>query len=113
MGEYLSLSGQPGLQGIQLPAGDKRFFDLDKTAASRGFDEAWKKYPEVKIAATTFMDWSNEKVAQQMAALLASGKQFDGVWTSGIDYTVIEAMKTAHKPFVPFVGADNAGFISN
>jgi ribose transport system substrate-binding protein len=46
-----------------------------------------------------------------MAALLASGKQFDGVWTSGIDYTVIGAIKTAHKAFVPFVGADNAGFI--
>jgi ribose transport system substrate-binding protein len=77
----------------------------------KGFDEAWKKYPDIKIAATTFMDWSNEKAAQQMAALLASGKQFDGVWTSGIDYTVIEAIKTAHKPYVPFVGADNAGFI--
>jgi ribose transport system substrate-binding protein len=77
----------------------------------KGFDEAWKKYPGVKIAATTFMDWSNEKAAQQMSALLASGKQFDGVWTSGIDYTVIEAIKAAHKPFVPFVGADNAGFI--
>jgi ribose transport system substrate-binding protein len=77
----------------------------------KGFDEAWKKYPDVKIASTTFMDWSNEKAAQQMAALLASGKQFDGVWTSGIDYTVIEAIKAAHKPFVPFVGADNAGFL--
>jgi ribose transport system substrate-binding protein len=77
----------------------------------KGFDEAWKAYPDVKIGTTTFMDWSNEKAAQQMAALLASGKQFDGVWTSGIDYTVIEAIKTAHKPFVPLVGADNAGFI--
>ena len=77
----------------------------------KGFDEAWKGSPDVKIAATTFMDWSNEKAAQQMAALLASGKQFDGVWTSGIDYTVIEAFKTAHKPYVPLVGADNAGFI--
>ena len=77
----------------------------------KGFDEAWKAYPDVKIAATTFMDWSNEKAAQQMSALLASGKQFDGVWTSGIDYTVIEAITAAHKPFVPFVGAANAGFI--
>jgi ribose transport system substrate-binding protein len=77
----------------------------------KGFDEAWKSYPDIKIAATTFMDWSNEKAAQQMAALLASGKQFDGVWTSGIDYTVIEAIKAAHKPFMPFVGADNAGFL--
>jgi len=75
-----------------------------------GFDEAWKKYPDVKIAATTFMDWSNEKAAQQMTELLASGKKFDGVWTSGIDYTVIEAIKAAHQPYVPFVGADNAGF---
>ena len=43
--------------------------------------------------------------------MLASGKHFDGVWTSGIDYTVIEAIKAANKPFVPFVGADNNGFI--
>jgi ribose transport system substrate-binding protein len=77
----------------------------------KGFDEAWKQFPDVKIAASTFMDWSNEKAAQQMSSLLASGKQFDGVWTSGIDYTVIEAIKGAHKPFVPLVGADNAGFI--
>lgn len=77
----------------------------------KGFDEAWKQYPDIKIAATTFMDWSNEKAAQQMTALIAAGKQFDGVWTSGIDYTVIEAMKAAHRPFVPFVGADNNGFI--
>jgi ribose transport system substrate-binding protein len=77
----------------------------------KGFDEAWKSYPDIKIAATTFMDWSNEKAAQQMAALIASGKQFDGVWTSGIDYTVIEAMKSAHRAFVPFVGADNNGYI--
>ena len=77
----------------------------------KGFDAAWKGYPDVKIATTTFMDWSNEKAAQQMAALIASGKQFDGVWTSGIDYTVIEAMKSAHRAYVPFVGADNNGFI--
>jgi ribose transport system substrate-binding protein len=76
----------------------------------KGFDAAWKNYPDIKIAQTTFMDWSNEKAAQQMAALIAAGKQFDGVWTSGIDYTVIEAMKSAHHPFVPFVGADNNGF---
>ncbi len=76
-----------------------------------GFDAVLKDYPGIKIVATTFMDWSNEKAAQQMSAMLASGKHFDGVWTSGIDYTVIEAIKAAHKPFVPFVGADNNGFI--
>lgn len=77
----------------------------------KGFEEAIKKYPDIKIAAMTFMDWSNEKAAQQMSELIAAGKQFDGVWTSGIDYTVIEAMKSAHHPYVPFVGADNNGYI--
>src|SRR5579871_3014440 len=76
-----------------------------------GFDAVLKDNPGIKVVATTFMDWSNEKAAQQMSAMLASGKHFDGVWTSGIDYTVIEAIKAAHKPFVPFVGADNNGFI--
>ena len=76
-----------------------------------GFDAVLKDYPGIKVVATTFMDWSNEKAAQQMSAMLASGKHFDGVWTSGIDYTVIEAIKAANKPFVPFVGADNNGFI--
>jgi ribose transport system substrate-binding protein len=90
------------MRGIDGTPGD--------AARKEGFDEAWKKYPDIKIATTTFMDWSNEKAAQQMTALLASGKQFDGVWTSGIDYTVIEAIKAAHHPFMPFVGADNAGF---
>jgi ribose transport system substrate-binding protein len=75
-----------------------------------GFDAVLKDYPGIKVVATTFMDWSNEKAAQQMSAMLASGKHFDGVWTSGIDYTVIEAIKAANKPFVPFVGADNNGF---
>ena len=77
----------------------------------KGFDAVLKDNPGIKVVATTFMDWSNEKAAQQMSAMLASGKHFDGVWTSGIDYTVIEAMKAANKPFVPFVGADNNGFI--
>jgi ribose transport system substrate-binding protein len=76
-----------------------------------GFDAVLKDYPGIKVVATTFMNWSNEKAAQQMSAMLASGKHFDGVWTSGIDYTVIEAIKAAHKPYMPFVGADNNGFM--
>ncbi len=76
-----------------------------------GVESVLKDNPGIKVVATTFMDWSNEKAAQQMSAMLASGKHFDGVWTSGIDYTVIEAIKAAKKPFVPLVGADNNGFI--
>src|SRR5262249_15267932 len=51
------------------------------------------------------------KGAQQMKDLLASGKQIDGVWTSGIDSVIVDAFKTAQKPYVPVVGADNNGFV--
>jgi ribose transport system substrate-binding protein len=33
------------------------------------------------------------------------------VWNSGADYTVIRAFKTAGKPLVPIVGADNNEFL--
>ena len=41
---------------------------------------------------------------------LGSGN-YDGVWTSGIDYTVVNAFKTVGKDPVPVVGADNNQFI--
>ena len=38
-------------------------------------------------------------------------QEIDGIWTSGIDYTVVEQFETADVPFVPIVGADNNGFV--
>ena len=76
-----------------------------------GFTAALKNYPGIKVVATTFTGWALNKGAQQMKDLLASGKQIDGVWTSGIDSVVVEAFKTAQKPYVPVVGADNNGFV--
>jgi hypothetical protein len=46
-----------------------------------------------------------------MLDILNSGVKVDGVWTSGIDYTVVNAFKTAGKPLVPVVGADNNEFL--
>jgi ribose transport system substrate-binding protein len=60
---------------------------------------------------SVFSGWAQNKTAQEMKDLLASGKPIDGVWTSGIDATVVDAYKTAGKPYVPVVGADNNGFI--
>ena len=76
-----------------------------------GFMAALKSYPDIKVVATTFTGWALNKGAQQMKDLLASGKQIDGVWTSGIDSVVVDAFKTAGKPYVPVVGADNNGFV--
>jgi ribose transport system substrate-binding protein len=76
----------------------------------QGFTETAKAYPDIKVT-SVFTGWALDKTAQTTKDLLASGKAIDGVWTSGIDSTVVDAYKTAGKPFVPVVGADNNGFI--
>jgi len=76
-----------------------------------GFTEALKKYPNIKVAASVFTGWSQDKGAQEMKDLIGSGKQIDGIWTSGIDNTIVDAYKTANLKYVPVVGADNNGFM--
>jgi ribose transport system substrate-binding protein len=76
-----------------------------------GFTDALKDYPNIKVTASVFTGWAQNKSAEEIKDLLASGKEIDGIWTSGIDATIVDAYKTAGKPFVPVVGADNNGFI--
>jgi ribose transport system substrate-binding protein len=76
-----------------------------------GFMQALKKYPGIKVVKQTFTNWSFAPGGKQMLDILNSGVQVDGVWTSGIDYTIVNAFKTAGKPYVPVVGADNNQFL--
>jgi ribose transport system substrate-binding protein len=76
-----------------------------------GFTEALKKYPDIKVVGSVFTGWSPDKGAQETKNLLSSGKQIDGIWTSGIDKAVVDAYKTANSKYVPVVGADNNGFM--
>jgi ribose transport system substrate-binding protein len=76
-----------------------------------GFQAALKKYPGIKVVKQTFSNWTPATGGKQMLDLLNSGLKIDGVWTSGVDYTVVNAYKTAGKPLVPIVGADNNEFL--
>jgi ribose transport system substrate-binding protein len=76
-----------------------------------GFQQALKKYPGIKVVKQTFTGWSFAPGGKQILDILNSGVKVDGVWTSGIDYTVVNAFRTAGKPFVPVVGADNNEFL--
>jgi ribose transport system substrate-binding protein len=76
-----------------------------------GFLQAKKKYPGIKVVKSVFTGWQYAPGGKQMLDVLNSGVQVDGVWTSGIDYTVVNAFKTAGKPYVPVVGADNNEFL--
>jgi ribose transport system substrate-binding protein len=75
----------------------------------QGFTEVAKAYPDIKVT-SVFTGWALNKTAQATKDLIASGKEIDGVWTSGIDSAVVDAFKSAGKKFVPVVGADNNGF---
>jgi ribose transport system substrate-binding protein len=76
-----------------------------------GFMQALKKYPGIKVVKSTFTGWQFAPGGKQMLDILNSGVKVNGVWTSGIDYTVVNAFKTAKKKLVPIVGADNNGFL--
>lgn len=89
-----------GIQGV--PA------DTDR---DHGFKRALAEYPNIKIVAETFTNWSQAPAAQQIQDLFNAGTKIDGVWTSGIDAVIVDAYKTAKKPFVPIVGADNNKFV--
>jgi ribose transport system substrate-binding protein len=56
----------------------------------QGFTETAKNYPDIKVT-SVFSGWALDKTAQETKNLLASGKPIDGVWTSGIDSTVVDA----------------------
>jgi ribose transport system substrate-binding protein len=81
------------------------------TDRHKGFLQAKRKYPNIKVVKSVFTGWQFAPGGKQMLDILNSGTRVNGVWTSGIDYTVVNAFKTARKPYVPVVGADNFGFI--
>jgi len=76
-----------------------------------GFMQTLAQYPNIKVVKETFTNWSLDPAAQQIKDILGSGLKVDGIWTSGIDSTVVDGYVTAKKPFVPTIGADNDGFI--
>jgi ribose transport system substrate-binding protein len=111
--------GQEGAEALFKQLGGKgnvvelRGIDGVPADADRhqGFTEALKKYPDIKVVASVFTGWAQDKAAQEMKDLIGSGKPIDGVWTSGTDASVVDAYKTAGKKYVPVVGADNNGFM--
>src|ERR687898_116349 len=81
------------------------------TDRHKGFLQAKRKYPNIRVVKSVFTGWQFAPGGKQMLDILNSGTRVNGVWTSGIDYTVVNAFKTARKAYVPVVGADNFGFI--
>lgn len=79
------------------------------TDRNQGFKEAMKAFPDIQLK-EAFTGWDFTKAGDIAVQELSSGS-YDGVWTSGTDYTVVNAFKTTGKKPVPVVGADTNAFI--
>jgi ribose transport system substrate-binding protein len=80
------------------------------TDRHEGFEQALQDYPDINVVKETFTGWDFSKGGQQAIDVLKA-ENVDGIWTSGIDYTVVNAFETANHPPVPVVGADNNEFL--
>jgi ribose transport system substrate-binding protein len=80
------------------------------TDRHNGFMRALEEFPGITVSQETFTGWDPTVGAQQALDIISAG-DVDGIWTSGIDYTVVEQFQTANAELVPIVGADNNGFI--
>ena len=75
-----------------------------------GFLAALEEYPDITVVQETFTGWDPSTGAQQALDIIST-QEVDGIWTSGIDYTVVEQFPAAGVDYVPIVGADNNGFV--
>jgi ribose transport system substrate-binding protein len=77
----------------------------------RGFQRALDENPGITVVNEVQTGWDQTQGVQQINDFLATGQEFDGIWTSGIDNVIVDALVAANAPLVPVVGADNAGFV--
>jgi ribose transport system substrate-binding protein len=82
-----------------------------------GFKKALAEYPDIKVlpnADGVATGWDPATGTQLINDFISSGQYDDtqGIWTSGIDSQVVDAIKAAGKPFVPIVGADLGAFVA-
>src|SRR5262249_39761662 len=77
----------------------------------KGFKKALAEFPNVKVAHEVFTGWQQDQAKQQILDFIATGTPFNGIWTSGIDNVIVDALVESQSKLVPVVGADNAGFV--
>jgi ribose transport system substrate-binding protein len=103
---FKEMGGKGGVVYMRGAAGASADSDRDK-----GFKKALAEFPDVKVVQETFTGWQQDQAKQQILDFIATGTPFAGVWTSGIDNVIVDALTESGATLVPVVGADNAGFV--
>ncbi|CAN5636834.1 hypothetical protein BH23CHL10_BH23CHL10_16780 [soil metagenome] len=76
-----------------------------------GWERALEENPGINVVHEVHTGWDQATGVQQLTDFLATGTNYDGIWTSGIDNVIVDALIEADAELVPIVGADNAGFV--
>jgi ribose transport system substrate-binding protein len=87
--------------------------DLDR---HQGVMRALSEYPNIKLLPNNEgvdTGWNPDKGTELANGIINDGTYdtIDGIWTSGIDQQVVDAIQASGKDFVPIVGADLKGFV--
>ena len=71
-------------------------------------EDAFKKYPDIKIVGSEYANWSVATGKEKAAALIAANSQIDGVWSGGSEMATgaISAFNDAGRP-QPIYAVDN------
>jgi ribose transport system substrate-binding protein len=103
---FEQLGGKGNVIYMRGAAGASADSDRDK-----GFKRALAEHPDIKVVHEVFTGWQQDQGKQQILDYIATGAPFDGIWTSGIDNVIVDALVESGVDLVPVVGADNAGFV--
>jgi ribose transport system substrate-binding protein len=81
-----------------------------------GFNRAREEFPNIEVVPSDegiHTQWDPAMATQIANEFLASGQyaNIDGIWTSGMDSQVVDAIKAAGQDYVPIVGADLGAFV--
>ena len=84
---FEQMGGKGNVVYMRGAAGASADSDRDK-----GFKKALAEFPDVKVAQETFTGWQQDQGKQQILDYIATGVPFDGIWTSGIDNVIVDAL---------------------
>jgi len=80
-----------------------------------GFQKALSETPGIEVVPNkegVHTGWNQAKATDLANEFISSGRYdaVGGIWTSGMDSMVVDAVKSAEKPYKPIVGADLGAF---
>jgi ribose transport system substrate-binding protein len=84
---FQQMGGKGGVVYMRGAAGASADTDRDT-----GFKKALAEFPGVKVVNESFTGWQQDQGKKQILDVISSGLPFDGVWTSGIDNVIVDAL---------------------